>query len=168
MRVHRVFAIIASLASFGLVTCPVLAVNVGEPAPALSLPNADGLPVKLEDLRGKVVYVDFWASWCAPCRQSFPWMAEMQKKYSQAGFAVVAVNVDKNRADANRFLQTTAAPFTVVFDPQGTTPAAWNVKAMPSSFLIDAKGKVALVESGFRDDRKSEIESRITSLVGPK
>jgi len=144
------------------------AVDVGAPAPALSLPTASGETVALDALKGKVVYVDFWASWCAPCRKSFPWMAEMQKKYGPAGFTVVAVNVDKKRPDAEKFLQATLAQFTVVYDPAGAAPAAWNVKAMPTSFLIDAKGNVAFVESGFKDEAVQDVENRIKALVAAK
>ena len=141
------------------------AAEVGAPAPALALATAAGDLVALDQLRGKVVYVDFWASWCGPCRKSFPWMAEMQSKYGPSGFTVVAVNVDKKRPDAERFLNATPARFTIVYDPAGTTPAAWNVKAMPSSFLIDAKGNIAVVESGFHDHKVAELESRIKTLI---
>lgn len=92
----------------------------------------------------------------------------MQKKYGPSGFAVVAVNVDKKRPDAERFLQSTPAAFTVVYDPAGTTPTAWNVKAMPTSYVIDAKGNVAMVESGFKDENVPELENRIKTLVGSK
>lgn len=145
-----------------------LAAEVGNPAPALSLPTAAGETVALEQLRGKVVYVDFWASWCGPCRKSFPWMADMQKKYGPSGFTVVAVNVDKKRPDAEHFLQSTPAAFTVVYDPAGAAPAAWNVKAMPTSFVLDAKGNVAMIESGFKDESVVELEARIKSLLGAK
>jgi cytochrome c biogenesis protein CcmG/thiol:disulfide interchange protein DsbE len=141
------------------------AADVGAPAPALALATAGGDVVALDQLRGKVVYVDFWASWCGPCRKSFPWMAEMQRKYGPSGFTVVAVNLDKKRPDAERFLRVTPAQFTVVYDPAGTTPAVWNVKAMPSSFLIDAKGNVVVVESGFHDHKVAELENRIKTLV---
>ncbi len=145
-----------------------VAADVGSPAPALVLPTATGETVALDRLRGKVVYVDFWASWCGPCRKSFPWMAEMQKKYGPSGLSIVAVNVDKKRPDAEKFLQATPAQFTVVYDPTGAAPSAWNVKSMPSSFLIDGNGNVALIENGFREDGGSEMESRIKMLVGAK
>ncbi len=159
-------SLFAALAGF----CALFAnaADVGAPAPVLALPTASGETVALDRLKGQVVYVDFWASWCAPCRKSFPWMAEMQKKYGPSGFTVVAVNVDKKRPDAERFLQSTPAAFTVVYDPAGTTPNAWNVKAMPTSFVVDPKGNVAIVESGFRDENVAELEGRIRSLVGAK
>ncbi len=141
------------------------AVGVGEPAPVFSLPTAAGDTVALDKLRGRVVYVDFWASWCGPCRRSFPWMNEMQQKYAANGLAIVGVNVDKRRPDAERFLQQTPATFTIVYDPAGKTPEAYAVKGMPSSYLIDGTGKVVAVESGFRDEQKAELEARIRALL---
>ena len=99
------------------------AVGVGESAPSLRLSTAKGETVALESLRGQVVYVDFWASWCGPCKRSFPWMNELQQRYGDKGFTVVAVNVDKKAEDAERFLAQTPARFTVVYDAPGATPA---------------------------------------------
>ena len=147
---------------------PSAAATPGAPAPALSLPDAAGRTVALDALRGKVVYVDFWASWCGPCKRSFPWMNEMAQKYGAKGVEIVAVNLDRKREDADRFLKSTSAAFTVVYDPAGTTPAAWQVKGMPSSYLVDATGKVVMVESGFRDEHKAEVEERIRAAVGAK
>lgn len=144
---------------------PAHALAPGDTAPPLALPAANGEQVALERLRGKLVYVDFWASWCAPCKRSFPWMAEMQRRYGERGFVVVAVNVDKQRTDAERFLKATPAGFTVVFDDSGRTPQAWEVKGMPSSYLVDPSGKVLLAESGFRDEKKDEVEARIRAAL---
>ncbi len=141
------------------------AVESGDAAPAFSLPGAKGEPVALDRLRGKVVYVDFWASWCGPCRRSFPWMNDMQQKYGGKGFVVVGVNVDKKRADADRFLAQIPASFTLAFDEAGTTPNAFGVKGMPSSYLIDASGKVVYVERGFLDEHKALLEQRVAALV---
>ena len=144
------------------------AVGVGDAAPALRLDNAKGETVALDSLRGQVVYVDFWASWCGPCKRSFPWMNELQQRYGDKGFTVVAVNVDKKAADAERFLAQTPARFTVVYDAPGATPAAWAVKGMPSSYLVDRSGKVVMVEQGFRDEQKPEVEQRIRELTATR
>jgi len=98
-----------------LAPAPGLAATTGEPAPAFTLPDAGGAAVALDKLKGRVVYVDFWASWCGPCKRSFPWMGEMQKKYGDGGFTVVAINVDKKREDASKFLAATPGAFTIVF-----------------------------------------------------
>jgi cytochrome c biogenesis protein CcmG/thiol:disulfide interchange protein DsbE len=155
------------LLSAGLLVTPeAWAVAAGETAPSFALPNAAGQDVDLEKLRGKVVYVDFWASWCAPCKRSFPWMNEMTRKYGPIGLSIVAINVDKKREDAEKFLKFAPAEFTVVYDPAGKSPATWQVKAMPSSYLVDASGKVVLVETGFKDERKGEVEERIRAALG--
>jgi len=156
---------IACLGAIALVS-PALATEVGQPAPSFTLPSAKGEPVSLDKLRGKVVYVDFWASWCGPCRRSFPWMNDMQQKYGGRGLVVVGVNIDKRRADADKFLAQTPANFTIAFDEAGTTPSAYAVKGMPSSYLIDGKGNITYVERGFLDEHKAELEQRIAALVG--
>ena len=144
---------------------PALAADAGQPSPALALPDARGTVVTLDKLRGQVVYVDFWASWCGPCRRSFPWMNDMQQKYGGKGLAIVAVNVDKKRADADKFLAQLPASFPVVFDEAGTSPAAFGVKGMPTSYLIDARGNVVLVERGFLEGSRGELEDRIKELL---
>ncbi len=100
-----------------LVPPAACAVALGEAAPAFALPNAAGQNVDLDKLRGSVVYVDFWASWCGPCKRSFPWMNEMTRKYGPKGLTIVAINVDKKREDAEKFLKVAPAEFTVVYDP---------------------------------------------------
>jgi cytochrome c biogenesis protein CcmG, thiol:disulfide interchange protein DsbE len=144
------------------------ATGVGEQAPPFSLITAKGETIALADLRGRIVYVDFWASWCAPCRRSFPWMNEMQQRYAERGLTIVAVNVDRRRADADQFLQANAARFAVVFDDRGATPLAYSVRGMPSSYLVDARGTIVDVEQGFRDDRKGVVEDQIRSLLSSR
>ena len=159
--------VVALLAAVALGAAPpVCAASTGEAAPALALPNASGETLVLEAMSGKVVWVDFWASWCGPCKRSFPWMNDMQRKYAAAGFSIVAVNVDKKRQDAERFLAVAPAQFSIVYDPAGKSAADWQIKSMPSSYLIDRNGKVAFVETGFRDERKGEIERRIRVALG--
>lgn len=141
------------------------ALDKGAPAPQFDLPGLDGA-VKLAKLQGKVVYVDFWASWCGPCRQSFPWMNDMQAKYGGKGLQIVGVNVDAKSDDARQFLTATPARFAIAFDPQGATPRSYGIKGMPSSVLIGPDGKVLLEHFGFRDADRAELESKIQSALG--
>ncbi len=145
-----------------------LAAGIGDLAPGFALRTARGEVVSLESLRGQVVYVDFWASWCGPCRRSFPWMNEMQRRYGGQGLAVVAINVDKNPVEAARFLERNPAQFAVAYDQAGATPLAYAVRDMPSSYLIDPRGKVVEVEHGFRDERKDPLERRIQALLAAR
>jgi len=148
-----------------LFAAPLHAAKPGDAAPPFSLPAASGAATTLASLRGSVVYVDFWASWCTPCRRSFPWMNELEARYRDSGLTIVAINVDKRREDALRFLRDVPARFTVVFDAEGRMPAAFDVKGMPSSYLIDREGRVAAVEEGFHDDRAAALEQRIRALL---
>ncbi len=124
--------------------------------------------LSLQQLRGKLVYLDFWASWCAPCKRSFPWMNQLQQRYGAQGFQVVAINVDAKREDALQFLQTTPAEFTVLFDPSGASAKAYTVKAMPSSYLIDANGKIVRQHLGFNADSAQTLENEIKALLEKK
>lgn len=145
----------------GLVCAPgAWAADTGAGAPDFALEGRSG-PVRLADYRGKYVYLDFWASWCAPCKRSFPWMGELQKRYGPAGLEVVAVNVDTARGDADRFLAQTPAGFTVAFDPAGATPKAYAIKGMPSSVLIDRAGRIVAVHAGYNDAAAQKIESEL-------
>ena len=137
----------------------------GAPAPAFSLPSLNGT-TSSDSLKGKVVYVDFWASWCEPCRRSFAWMKTLQEKYGARGFTIVAVDLDKRREDADAFLDRYPAPFTVAFDPEGKVAEAFGVAAMPSSFLLDANGKLMHAQAGYDPKKTATIETLIASACG--
>lgn len=154
----------AALCCAAIFTSTVLA---ADPAPDFKLASAKGM-VELGKLRGKVVYVDFWASWCTPCRKSFPWMNELNKKYKDQGLEVVAVNLDKSREPIDEFLAKTPAEFTIAYDPSGTAASNYKVSGMPSSYLIDRNGQLEVSHIGFRDKDKEEMESKIKELLARK
>ena len=143
---------------------PVAAVEVGDTPPAFDLPGRQAA-VKLSDYAGKTVYLDFWASWCGPCKQSFPWMNDMHSRYAAQGLRVVAINVDQKADDAQAFLRKTPAQFDLAFDPAGQTPKAYAVKAMPTSVLIGPDGKVLSVHSGFKDNDRNALEQQIRQAL---
>ena len=161
----RLPVFVVFVAALWLAASGAVAVTIGEAAPSFALPTAEGTTIDLERLRGQVVYVDFWASWCAPCRRSFPWMNEMQQRYGGRGLTIVAISVDAKREDAERFLRQFPASFAVAFDGGGATPRAYGVKAMPSSFIIDARGRIAGIEYGFLDERRAALEETLRSLI---
>lgn len=134
-------------------------------APGFTLPGQNRT-IQLSQYKGKVVYLDFWASWCEPCKRSFPWMNELQEQYGENGFEIIAVNLDESRTDAEAFLQKMPAKFDVAFDKSGKTAEAYNLKAMPSSFLIDKNGRLVHKSLGYRVEEKKIVEKKIQQLVG--
>lgn len=146
-------------------SAPALALDMGSQAPDFELPSAQG-SVKLSKIQGKVIYLDFWASWCGPCRESFPWMNSMQSKFKQKGLQVIAINLDANNDDAQKFLAQHSAQFTVLFDPNGITPRQYGVKGMPTSFLIGKDGKVLFQHKGFNNSDRAELEQKIMAAMG--
>jgi len=133
-------------------------------APDLKLPTIDGT-VKLSELKGEVVYLDFWASWCLPCKKSFPWMERMQQRYGEKGFKIVAVNLDKDKALADEFLKQKDVSFTVAFDASGNSASKYKLRGMPSSYLIGRDGKVHASHIGFRDKDKDKLEQAVKTLL---
>jgi thiol-disulfide isomerase/thioredoxin len=127
-----------------------------------------GPAVDLDGLRGRVIYLDFWASWCAPCRQSFPWMQKMQDTYAQQGFQVIAVDVDRSRRDAEKFLSAFHPSFDVRYDPKGELAERFKVKGMPTGLLIDRRGTVRYTHIGFRPMDRPEYEGQVRLLLNEK
>jgi cytochrome c biogenesis protein CcmG, thiol:disulfide interchange protein DsbE len=115
--------------------------------------------------RGKVVIVDFWASWCKPCRQSIPWLNAMRSRYGVDGLEVVGINVDAKRSDADRFLREVPIEFELVFDPRGELAKEFEVRGMPSSYVFDRAGKLVQTHLGFRDAKKEENEAALKALL---
>jgi thiol-disulfide isomerase/thioredoxin len=129
-------------------------------APAIDLPTDDGR-IKPADLAGKVVYVDFFASWCGPCKVSFPWLKTMHEQYAAKGLVIVAINVDKDRGDARQFISHFSPPFLIGYDPRGKTAEAFHVEGMPSSFLISPNGTLLYSHVGFDLKDAAKIEAQI-------
>jgi len=148
----------------GLCFSALASLKPGDALPDLTQLKLEG---KLPDsLKGKVVLLDFWASWCEPCKASFPVMEDLQKRFGSRGVVVIAVNVDEKAADMQEFLKKNAATFTVVRDAAQKLVAQAGINTMPSSFLIDQEGKVRFVHTGFRgDETKKKYEQEIESLL---
>jgi thiol-disulfide isomerase/thioredoxin len=155
---------IKSLALTVLFSGSALATEIGQPAPDFDLPGRASA-VKLSDYKGKTVYLDFWASWCGPCKQSFPWMNDMQARYGAKGLRVVGINLDQKSEDARDFLKETTASFDVAFDQSGKTPKSFAIKGMPTSVLIGPDGRVISVHSGFKPEQKPELEQQIKQAL---
>lgn len=134
----------------------------------LAVPSFAQSRLDLKNLRGRVVYVDFWASWCTPCRESFPWMKALESTYGSQGLSVVAVDLDHDRADAQRFLRAFRPNFAVISDPGGKLAERFNVIGMPTSILIDRQGKVRYVHVGFLLKRRAQYEGQVRALLAQR
>jgi thiol-disulfide isomerase/thioredoxin len=151
-------ALHAMLRGLLLATVSLLAAPASPAAPAFDL----------ADHAGKVVILDFWASWCVPCRRSFPWLNAMQAKYAEQDLVVIGVNLDMERADAERFLRDVPAAFRIVYDDEQALARRFEVVAMPSSYLIGRDGKVIAQHMGFKVKQQDEYEMAIAQALADK
>ncbi len=142
------------------------ALEEGDKAPAFSAPELDGdAKLSLSAYRGKVVFLDFWASWCAPCLTSLPLLEELRKELADQDFQILAVNVDKDREKAKRFLSRHPIGYPSVSAPAGKLPETFELKTMPTSFLIDRDGVIRHIHDGFRPSDMDGIKDRIRALL---
>jgi thiol-disulfide isomerase/thioredoxin len=156
------------LRSYLLGSCLLFApLSFAEEAQALPISAVAGknTSIQFSDYAGKVVLIDFWASWCGPCRQSFPWMNDMLAKYADHGFEIIAINLDSDTKEANDFLKEVPANFILGFDPEGITAEKMQVEAMPMSYLIDRQGKIQYRMMGFNTSKRTEHEAHIQTLL---
>lgn len=145
----------------------VSAIDVGDVIPACIL-NEISKPdtlMNLQSLKKQVLYVDFWASWCGPCAQSFPFMNQLDNDKKSQGLQVVAINLDENIKDAQQFLNKIPANFTIALDADQQCAKLFDVPAMPSSYLIDRKGVIRYIHLGFRSGETGELEAMIEALL---
>ena len=136
----------------------------GEPAPNFTLNDADGNAVSLGDLKGQVVMINFWASWCGPCRQEMPLLEQIHRKYEPLGFTLLGVNVEENSADGQAFLKDRPVSFPVLYDPENGVSQLYDVVAMPSTVLIDRQGNIRYLHHGYKPGYENEYMDQIRAL----
>lgn len=124
---------------------------------------SDELAKLLKQHQGSVVYVDFWASWCGPCRKSFPWMNEMQDKYNN--LKIISINLDQNKELATEFLNENPANFSIIYDPKGTLAKKYKLQGMPSSYIYNKAGKLVASHAGFTETKKNKYEIELQMLL---
>jgi thiol-disulfide isomerase/thioredoxin len=142
-----------------------LVAQAGDALPKVSLYALDGKPVTLASFNGKVVLLDFWASWCAPCRKSFPFLDEMQTKHAAEGLRVVGLTLEEDTDAVTGFLEEVPVNFTIVRDPSEQAGEAFGVVAMPTTFLIDREGRIAARFEGGDESVHKKIEAAVTTLL---
>jgi thiol-disulfide isomerase/thioredoxin len=135
-------------------------------APDVTLALDSGSSLQLSELRGQVTLIDFWASWCIPCRASFPAIDALQTELRDRGFRVIAVNVDEERRSADQFLESRPHTVLVAFDPRGIAAQAFGLKGMPSTILIDRRGRIRFTHMGYTEKTLAQYRSEILQLLG--
>jgi thiol-disulfide isomerase/thioredoxin len=125
-------------------------------------------PLDLSKYRGKVVYLDFWASWCTPCHLSFPWMNDMQQAYSGEGLTVIAVDLDRDRHAADEFLAENRGNLNILYDPKGEIARQFNFKDMPTAILVGRDGRIRATHSGFVANQEGAYLADVERLLREK
>jgi cytochrome c biogenesis protein CcmG/thiol:disulfide interchange protein DsbE len=142
--------------------------DTSKPMPEVVLQSADGGRVQLADFKGQVILIDFWASWCPPCKTSFPALDAVFREYQSRGAQVLAVNVDERRRDADTFLKAHPHTMPVLFDPLGTSPLAFGVRGMPASFLVDRAGRIRFAHMGYTGDVAEQYRRELNLLLSER
>lgn len=147
--------------------CLLPDIALAQKAPEFNLGSNRGIVV-LSRLQGRVVYLDFWASWCKPCRKSFPFMNELHTRYGNQGLVVIAINLDEEKKNAETFLQKNPADFVIAYDMNGDTPKKFGLTVMPSSWIIDRQGNIIRHDMGFKEADRDAIETTIRQTLASK
>jgi peroxiredoxin len=150
-----------------LLTCTVaLASSAAHaPAPDFTLNSRSGKPLSLAQYKGQVVMLNFWASWCAPCKQEMPLLETIQKKYGKLGFTLIGVNVEPDSQAANAVLEKIPVSFPIVYDTESKVSKLYEVSGMPSTVIIDRKGQVRLLHKGYKPGDENQYLNSIRALI---
>jgi peroxiredoxin len=165
ISMNRVMLPIALSLSLVFSAVLVQANEINEPVPDFTLKSRQGDNLRLEEFRGQVVMLNFWASWCGPCRQEMPLMDTIYQQYKDLGFTVLAVNVDENREEAHRFLDKVPVSYPILYDPESQVSEQYNVQAMPTTVMIDRNGRGRFIHYGYKPGYEDDYEAQIRQLV---
>jgi peroxiredoxin len=149
-----------------LVASLAWAATISGPAPGFTLESRDGGQVSLASLKGKVVMVNFWATWCVPCRQEMPHLQALYERYNSLGFELVAVNVEKNKAEeVRKWLEETPVTFPVLFDPNNQVTKLYKVQTMPSTVLVARDGTMRFIHHGYKPGYENDYQTQVRALL---
>ena len=158
---NRIAVIVATLS----LSLPALAGPTGGPAPAFTLASRAGQDVSLAQYKGQVVMLNFWASWCGPCRQEMPLLESIYRKYNKMGFTMIGVNVEPDSNAANNWLKATPVSFPILYDRDSKVSKLYDVSGMPSTVIIDRTGKLRVLHRGYKPGDENEYLDSIRSLI---
>ena len=157
--------IAASVAALSLSLPALAGSSSGGPAPAFTLASRAGQDVSLAQYRGQVVMINFWASWCGPCRQEMPLLESIYKKYNKMGFTLIGVNVEPDSNAANDWLKATPVSFPILYDRDSKVSKLYDVSGMPSTVIIDRTGKLRVLHRGYKPGDENEYLDSIRTLI---
>ncbi len=163
-RLSRMLGVLAVLPALFLST-PAGAVALKDPAPDFTLKRLDGGNLRLEEYRGKVVLINFWASWCGPCRQEMPVLDQLQKRYADTGFTVLGVNVEGKPGPAEQLLHRTPVSFPVLIDQGQTVSQRYQLEAMPSTVVVDRDGVIRYIHHGYKPGDEARYVEVVKELI---
>ncbi|MGH8249337.1 MAG: TlpA family protein disulfide reductase [Steroidobacteraceae bacterium] len=158
----------ALVAAFVALSWPAVASDGAPAAPDFTLANRAGGELSLSGLRGQVVLINFWASWCGPCRQEFPALDQIYARYKPMGFTLVAINVESEKADAERFLGMQKVSFPILFDPDNRVSGSYGVSAMPTTVLVDRQGRVRWQHRAFKPGDEAKYIEQVRAALREK
>lgn len=162
---RRLIPLISSaILSLGLAPS-VVAVTLQEAAPDFTLKSLDGGNLRLEEYRGQVVLINFWASWCGPCRQEMPLLDRLHQRYEDTGFAVLGVNVEGQAAPAREVVESTRVSFPVLIDEGQLVSQLYRLEAMPSTIVVDRDGRVRYIHRGYKPGDESKYVEVVKELI---
>jgi peroxiredoxin len=149
-----------------IVACgQAIAANEPTMAPDFTLKSRDGVNIKLSELRGQVVMVNFWASWCGPCRQEMPLLQQLFDRYQSLGFSLLGVNVDEDRAAADKMLSDVPVSFPILYDDRSKVSKQYQVKAMPTTIMVDRDGRIRYLHKGYKPGYEEDYQQQIRELL---
>jgi len=159
----RIVLLVLGLA--GLYAVPVQAKPVDGKAPDFTLHSRGGQNLRLSDYRGQIVLINFWASWCGPCRQEMPLLQNLYHRYSKLGFTILGVNVDSDSTKANNYLRDMQVTFPILYDNSNSVSKRFNVNAMPTTVIVDRNGNMRFLHQGYKPGYEKDYKKEVVSLI---
>jgi peroxiredoxin len=158
---NRCLLLLASL----FIVASVQAAEISGPAPDFTLKSLSGENVKLSEYRGQVLLINFWASWCGPCRQEMPLLDKLHQRYAAYGFTVFGINVEENSEAAKKMIKDAPVSFPILFDTENSVSKAYNVSAMPSTVMVDRDGNMRYLHQGYKAGDEENYKKWIKQLI---
>jgi peroxiredoxin len=157
--------VLSTLVAAVVVAFPVVAGELSGAAPDFTLQSRGGEQISLSELRGDVVMINFWATWCGPCREEMPHLEALHQRYSDLGFTLLGVNVEEDSRLSDQFLAETPVTFDILFDPQNGVSELYDVVAMPSTVLVDRAGNMRFIHHGYKPGYEGEYQTQVRALL---